>query len=739
MRRHLIRILLSLSLLIVFVLHSTSVIHIELLQRLENYTYDIRVRLTPLEDVDKRIVILDIDEHSLLHEGQWPWSRNKLAHMIDLLFDHYEIDVLGFDMVFAETDNSSGLPQLEQLAQKQLLHNSDYQQQLQLLRSELDYDQRFAESLANRRIVLGYYFDHDQRREKGGIGLLPTPILTSGSFNPEHINAAKAQAYTANLTGLQSAALTAGFFNASPLVDRDGVFRRISLLQNYDGNLYESLSLAVARLALRETSVKLKYEGESHALSLESILLGRHRIPADFNLGTLIPYRGKQGSFPYVSATELLKQTVPKELMQDAIVLLGTTAPGLMDLRTTPVQDLYPGVETHANLISGILDNRIKERPAYTIGLELVLLITLGLIMTFLLLKCSPIAAIFLYIGGMLICIGSNLYAWHYLNLVLPLASLLLMITLQFIFNMSYGYLIESRGKRLLAGLFGQYVPPELVAEMADKPDEYSLTGESREMTVLFSDVRGFTNMSEGLDPKQLTQLMNAFLTPMTSIIHQHRGTIDKYMGDAIMSFWGAPLPDANQAENALDAAIAMIDHLDDLNDEFAQKGWPAIDIGVGLNTGVMTVGNMGSKFRKAYTVMGDSVNLGSRLEGLTKEYGVKIIVSEFTKQHLDSAFHFRELDRVKVKGKDQSVAIFEPLGRLGQVAESELEQLLRYHEALQLYRDRQWDQATLAFEALNQSQPESLLFQLYLQRLEQFIEHPPESDWDGTFTFLTK
>ncbi len=290
----------------------------------------------------------------------------------------------------------------------------------------------------------------------------------------------------------------------------------------------------------------------------------------------------------------------------------------------------------------------------------------------------------------------------------------------------------------MLANLFGQYVPPELVDEMAKDPGAYSLEGSNRDMTVLFSDVRGFTTISEGLDPKQLTQLMNEFLTPMTHVIHQHRGTIDKYMGDAIMAFWGAPVDDPDHARNALLAGLEMIAKLESLQEYFKSKGWPPIRVGVGLNTGDMTVGNMGSEFRLAYTIMGDAVNLGSRLESLTKNYGVQMMVSEFTKARVPD-FAFRELDCVRVKGKDKPVKIYEPLGPADQLAEPVRKELALYNSALTLYRAQNWVQAYNAFAQLQKLNPDRKLYPLYIERIDHFVQNPPERNWDGTYTFLTK
>lgn len=738
-RRHAARLVVSLSFLALLVLNSVGVVDLGFMQRLENYTYDTRLLWTMPGGVDKRIVILDIDEQSLKEQGHWPWPRNRLAQMMDQLFDHYQIDVLGFDVVFAERDGSSGLASLEQVGKTQLRGDRRFAQVMDELRPQLQYDQLFANSLKNRRVVMGYYFRHDQQTG-AGVGQLPAPVLPQGSFNPAAVGAVVASGYTANLPEQQQAAASGGFFNASPLVDSDGVYRRAALLQMYGGALYESLGLAVARLALREPAIELVYEQGDHGdwVALESLKLGMRRVPLDAEAAALVPFRGRQGSFVYVSASDVLQAKVDPALLRGAIVLVGTTAPGLLDLRTTPMKESYPGVEVHANMVAGILDGDIKERPAYTLGLEFVLLLVVGLGLAFALPALSPQHATVLMLGVITVLVMTNLYAWQQQHLILPLASGLALALGLFVFNMSYGYFVDSRAKRQLARLFGQYVPTELVAEMARDPQAYSLSGENRMMTVLFSDVRGFTTISEGLDPQQLTALMNEFLTPMTRIIHRNRGTIDKYMGDAIMAFWGAPVADADHARHALEAALEMVASLRSLDEAFKARGWPQIRIGVGLNTGEMTVGNMGSEFRLAYTVMGDAVNLGSRLESLTKEYGVQIMVSEFTRDAVpDHAF--RELDWVRVKGKDLPVKIFEPLGPASALGAAQQQELALHAQALALYRAQDWEAAARVFADLVQREPERALYRIYVQRVADFAVHAPPLDWDGTYNFQHK
>ena len=738
-RQHKIRIVLGVAVMCVFLLNTAGFLHLNFIERMENLSYDIRLNLLMPKSVDPRIVIVDIDERSLLEQGRWPWGRNKLATMMNQLFDHYKIKVLGFDVVFAEKDDSSGLKTLEKLAQEQFSADPAFNQAFQKVRPELDYDQMFADSLKGRAVVLGYYFKHGAK-EKGSVGQLPQPVMSAYRFNKAGVGVIRAQAYGANLSVLQSSAASAGHFD--PQVDRDGISRRIPMLEEHQGYLYESLSLAVARKALNIQKIEPGFAttGVGHGYSgLEWLQLDSRRLPVDDRVASLIPFRGAQGSFHYVSATDILNDKADPKILENAIVLVGTTAPGLMDLRASPVQSVYPGVEMHANMIAGILDQNVKQHPAYLLGAEFVMLILVGMLLALGLAILSPLESTLLAVGVAVAVSLLGIFLWNQANLVLPIASVFLMSATLYVLNMAYGFFVESRGKRQLAGMFGQYIPPELVGEMVEKGVEnYNMEGESRELTVLFSDVRGFTTISEGLDPKQLAQLMNEYLTPMTQVIHNHRGTIDKYMGDAIMAFWGAPIPDADHAQHAVLAALEMIQALTKLQAVFQAKGWPPIKIGVGLNTGIMTVGNMGSEFRMAYTVMGDAVNLGSRLESITKQYGVYIIVSEFTKNQAPN-FVYRELDCVRVKGKEEPVSIYEPLAPTGQLAPEMQKELSVYREALKLYRAQNWDMAEMNFINLQKAYPERYLYGMYLERIAFFRANSPGKDWDGVFTFQTK
>jgi adenylate cyclase len=534
--------------------------------------------------------------------------------------------------------------------------------------------------------------------------------------------------------------LGAGFFS-NPLVDEDGVFRRVPLLHEYQGALYESLALATARtyLASPVELVMASADQDSGYTPLEALSIGPVTVGLDENAAALIPYRGPRGSYRYISAHDVLNETVKdQDDLAETIALIGTTAVGLMDTRATPVQSVYPGVEVQANVISGIMDESFKNQPAYMLAAEIVWLIVLGISLALLLPALSPTWMTAAFLFALSLFSGLSFYFWQQQNVVIPVAKSFLIIFGLYIINATYGFFIETRIKQQLSKRFGQYVPPELVAEMSKDPSRYSLEAEKRDMTVLFTDVRGFTTISESLNPKDLSDLMNTFLTEMTTIVHKHRGTIDKYMGDAMMAFWGAPVQDPAHASHAIGAALEMITALREVNQRFRERGWPEIAVGVGINTGEMNVGNMGSEFRMAYTVMGDAVNLGSRLEGLTKQYGVKIIVSEITADSVPE-YLYREIDRVRVKGKSEPVTIFEPLGPASSADIETKHEIRQLQEALADYRAQRWDMAENKFRSLWEKHQDTVLYEIYLKRIGHFRENPPAGKWDGVFTHLLK
>lgn len=718
--------------------NAAGLVDLKFTEQLEALSYDLRLNLTMRREIDNRIVIVDIDEKSMAAEGRWPWSRHRLARLMDRLFDQYGVAVVGYDVIFAEKDESSGLGVLERLGRDELENDRKFRSSLGKIREKLDYDAIFARSFKGRQAVLGYYFtDFEGDKIRAG-GVLPPPVFTAADMAGSGASFVKMTGYGANLPGLQQMAKVAGHIN--PFVDPDGVCRRVPTLIEYKGSYYEPLSIAVVRTLLGSPPLSAGFpEGkkEGDYRKIEWLGISDLKIPVDDRVTALVPYRGERGSFRYVSATDVINGRVGKDVLEGAIVLVGTTAPGLMDMRSTPVSAVYPGVEIHANMIAGILDQNIKQKPAYVVGAEVVILLVSGLLLSLLLPVLSPIRSMLFSLAVVTAVCLLNAAAWQ-ANMVLPLASSLTLATGLFVLNMSYGFLLEARSKRLITGLFGQYVHPELVSEMSREPDRFTMQGRSLEMTVLFSDVCGFTAISEGLEPGELSAVMNEYLSAMTEVIQKHRGTIDKYIGDAIMSFWGAPLDDPDHALHSILAALDMQARAVRLRQSFIERGWPPLYLGIGINTGIMNVGNMGSRFRMAYTVMGDAVNLGARLEGLSRQYGVGIIVGADTRTGLPGIV-FRELDRVRVKGRNEPVTIYEPLGLQEELGPAVIEEQELFTRMLSHYHAMEWDEALERLHDLLRLKPESALFRLYVERIEHYLGEPPPPDWDGVFTHRTK
>jgi adenylate cyclase len=757
MKQHIVRIGIGLAITLFFIGHAAEIYptadgKLAFITQLDNIVYDARLKLTmpagPFgkgPKVDNRIIILDIDERSLGEIGRWPWSRNVMADLINKLFDKYGIQVLGFDVVWAERDTSSGIDTLDSLAQRDLKEIPSFQQAYRAQRGRLDYDGLFAQAIKGRPVVLGYYFNADENAVRANA--IPEPVLPKGTFAGRNINFFPWKGYTGNLSIYQEHAAGAGHFN--PKVDDDGVSRRVPMLLEFDGAYYEPLSLAVVRtyLALHSSGQIPKVEPgypperflQKGYAGLEWIKVGPLTIPVDDTASALIPYRGKRLSYPYISLADVIKERIKPEQLKGKIALVGASAPGLLDLRSTPVESVYPGVEIHANLIAGMLDKSIKEKPPFMLGAEVVLLVIGGVALALLIPMVSALWATVATAIGLVLIVAFNFLVWQQADMVLPLAASILMTGTLYIMNMAYGYFVESRSKRQFTELFGQYVPPELVDKMAENPGKYNMEPRSAELTILFSDVRGFTSISEALKPDELREYINEYLTDMSNIIRvKYTGTLDKYIGDAIMAFWGAPVEDPQHARNGVLAAIEMQRECRVLNERFAARGWPPCNIGIGLNSGMVRVGDMGSQVRRAYTAMGDPVNVASRLEARTKSYGLGILVGEATRAIVKDVV-FREVDRIKVKGKDEAVTIYEPLGLESEMDKKVLDELKLWNQTLRLYRSQQWDQMEVSLLNLQRMNPNCNLYKVYSGKVTEKRRAPPPQNWDGVTVFDEK
>lgn len=698
-----------------------------LLSALDRALYDWRFQKHPVRRISQQpIVIIDIDEASLREEGRWPWSRTRIAMLLRRLKEE-GVSVIGLDMVFSEPETNP----VRVIANEAGDWPPSLRQRLLAQMTRFDADRQLQAALGDES-VLGFFL-HD---EPAHLGELPFPFQEVPAERARSLSAViEFHGYTSNLSALTQAAAGAGFLTVIP--DRDGVIRRAPMILRYGQGLFPSLSLAMAQRILKAPDIHLHTVTSAGKELVTGISVGDRFLRTDAGGFANVPYIGGARSYPYVSASDVLRHRVTKGRLQGAIVLLGTSALGLYDMRTTPLQSTYPGVEVHANLLDAILsspdqNNQFIYRPDWEIGLTLVLLLVLGISLSSGLPRLSPLWMVAVVVAALLGCIAFNVWLWD-LKLDIPLGPWLLVVVLVGLFNILLGFFKASRQRREIQSIFGQYVPSAHVAQILERPGAAALEGDSREMTVLFADIRGFTTLSESLDVVRLKLLLNRYLTPVTRIIFDHEGTIDKYVGDMVMAFWNAPLPDENHADHAVATALAINQKMDELRREFRASGLPEIHVGIGINTGIMNVGDMGSEYRRAYTALGDAVNLGSRLEGLTKYYGVRILVGQATQQAAPG-YLYRPVDRLIVKGKHVSVDVYEPLMPINAASAALREQVRRHQAALEAYFAQQWDVARQGFVALAAESPEVPLYPIFLARIDKLQSEGCPPGWAGTY-----
>jgi adenylate cyclase len=746
LRRHWPRIAITLLPVLLALAHATGIWRLTAFERLDHLIYDIRLRATMPRTLDTRVVIVDVDDASLARQGQWPWARDTMARLTTELLVRQQVAVLGFDVMFLEPDRSSSTERLRQIASGPLRNMPGLAAEIERLAPTLDHDITFAGALRNRPVALGYYFTRTPTPSAKG-QLPAAPLLPPDTFAAGSAYATGWNGFGASLPMLAQAAPAAGFLNTLVGETGDGAIRSVPLIARYEGDhakpgYYESLGLAVYRLANGSPPVRPLLAPGGAVPRLDSLAIGRLRIPVDETASMQVPFRGpggaSGGSFRYIAAADVVEGRLAPGELKDKIVLMGATAPGLQDLRATPVGAAFPGVEVHANIVSGLLDQRLLAVPDYAPGYEVLTVLVAGLVLAFGLSLLSAPRAVLLGAGtaAVLVALDTWLYASH--SLVLPLASALVMVALAFALNMSWGYFVESRTRRGLVRLFGTYVPPQLVNEMLQRPGRYSMRAESKEMTVLFCDMRDFTRLSEQMAPAELQAFLNTVFSRLTNVISAHRGTVDKYMGDCVMAFWGAPIDTPDHAALAVRAALDMADAVRDMNRIHRAGGRPEISVGIGINSGVMSVGDMGSTARRSYTVVGDAVNLASRLEGLSGHYGVEVVASGTTRD-LTPGYTWQELDSVLVKGKAQAVAIFTPLTTEAAIAAQRTGQLQRWAQVLAAYRRQDWAVGRNLLAPLLAADAKKVLYQLYAQRLASMALRPQDPGWDGATRFETK
>ncbi len=730
------RIPLFLGLLLTFfaawmLLTSTKFIR-NTMERLENLGYDLQLRAYVIghNEIPADVVaIVDIDDASLKAEGRWPWSRGTLAKLVTEL-QKQGVAIIAFDVFLSESEPNIAESVLNKLQQQNKV-NPLVATELKKNIPDFDEDKELADVLSQNQVVLALGFlSRDQTQNT-----LPSPLLTLTPQETADLDIIEAQGYISSIPVLQNAAKGGGFINIYG--DMDGIIRHAPLLVEYKRGIYPSLALQAVLLYLGQEA-KLITPNYGKSIKLEGIQIGGQIIPTDAKGQVLIPFIGRSYTFPYYSATNVLHGQIPKDALLGKIVFIGTSATGLGDLKATAIQNPFPGVEIQASLANGLLVNNFSYKPAWTFGANLVITILFGLISTFIFPYFGPrlLSLIIILLPPVLLYL--NNWLWFETGLILSFILPVVLVLVIALLNMIYGYLFETRKRERLKEMFGQYVPEKHIDEMLLSTGGYALRGEDREMSVLFADIRNFTTISEEMPAAELVEMLNAIFTPMTEIIFKHRGTIDKYVGDLIMAFWSAPLKDKFHARHAIQSAIDMQARIISMKKMIADKNWPEIQIGIGINSGMMSVGDMGSKYRRNYTVVGDAVNLASRAEGLSKYYGVDILVTEST-QHDQPKFIFRKLDRVIVKGKKHGIDIYEVIGNKLDLTPELQQELDTYHRALDLYFQQRWEEALTLMTELHKAHSDKKIYLLYMIRIDEFIKQPPPENWDGIYAHINK
>jgi adenylate cyclase len=659
---------------------------------------DARFKLRGIERPTAPVKVVAVDNRSIKELGRWPWSRELTARLINEI-SRQGARVIALDMVFSEPQG-----EVQDRALASAVSSAGNVVLGYFFRDEPQPDNvQVLEQLAHARVTL--------LNVAAGVGAIPIPAN-------EQVDA--------NIVPIGKGAAGFGYFNQ--LGDRDGLYRSLPLLMLFRGDVYPSLALAALNL----------YRGEQLQVSIEpfgvsAIKSGALGIPAGEQGKLSLAYYGPAGTIPTVSAADVIAGRLPAGALAGQLVFVGVTETGVADLRATPLDPVLPGVEIHATCAANALEGKFLARDSRTLGIEMG---AIGLLPLLLALMLAAVPSTLWGLGGFSLLaagyLGTNFYLFSSQRLDLSIAYPLMPLALAYLGGEAYRNLVVERKGRYLKRAFSSYVSPDLVRQIEKDPDKLVLGGEQRELSILFSDIRGFTTFSESLTPPELVTLLNEYLSPMTRIVLDEQGTLDKFIGDAVMALFNAPLDVPDHATRACAAAVRMLEELTALNAGFAGRGMHTIDIGIGINTGLAVVGNMGADIRFDYTAIGDSVNLASRLEGLNKYYGSHILVSEDTrKQVSDSRFTFREVDRVAVKGKQQPIVMYALM-----TANHEI--LPRFEEALASYRTRNFQHAHAMFNQLAADFNDGPS-RLYVARCDEYLAAPPSPEWDGVYVAKDK
>ncbi len=667
--------------------------------RLKNYMFNIRGEVAPKSN---SVVIIDIDEKSLQSLGQWPWSRDILAKILRNLTNS-NIAIIGLDIVFAEEDRTSPHKVFEKLnIEKENVPN---------------YDFEFAQTVASTPTILGYQFEFQEKKHINKESPSIQTIFIEKNKKLDESYLLEGKGTILNIPVIQDNSYSSGFFNNIP--DESGIVRSVPLIISYDDEIYPSLALETLRIALGIKRITINYDENG----VKSLQLSDYIIPTDRYGRLIINFRGKEKTFKYISAVDIYNNDFKKEDIKDKIALIGTSAAALMDLRATPFESIFPGVEVHANAIDNIIAKDFLYEPSWVDGANIFIIFLLVFSIVYLIKK--------IHLVFIPILIPSLLYFTSYLiyytlfnyGLVLNIFFPLMTIILSAIITIMLQYFYEIKKKDEIKKKFASKVSKDVMEQLLKDVNNNQLQAQNKEITVFFSDIRGFTKISEDIkQPDLLVKYINKYMTPMSEIITKNKGTVDKYIGDAIMAYWNAPFDIQNHEDKAVKSALEQLRELNKLNISFKKNNQPLIDIGIGITTGIATVGEIGSIGRSDYTVIGDTINIGSRVESLCKFYGLQLIITNFTKDRLQDTYTFRYVDYVKLKGKDEAIELWEVINTNNNTDNFKKE-LEIYNKAIKLYKEEKLEDAKQIFEKLNKEKP-SKIYKIYLTRCEEYLSN---------------
>jgi len=726
------------------------------LDLLEKQVIDFAMRSRGNTLQNDEVAIIAIDTKAIDYFGQWPWKRNVMAQLLRELESYYEIKVIGYDVLFSEDDANDissqyALNQYYKMAAQEHRNNPEIISSLRRIRteisSEVNNDEKFGAELSKwNNVVLGYFFflsasfeqikhltveDLDEAASR--IENSEVAIIQGAEFI-EGIPLFEGVAVEANIRQLNARSALNGFFNVVPDVE-DGTIRRIPMVIKYRDKYFPSIDLQMIRRYYGDDPIRMVVnEG-----GIEGFALGKKWIQTASDGTVMINYRGPAYTFPHYSVYDVINHKIDKLKLKGKMVILGATETGIYDLRTTPFGTAFPGVEVHANLLDNILRDDYFYRSDFIHFLSFLLILFSGLIIGLILTKLRALHGLILSLIYLVGYFAGNIWLLFNERTWTSFVYVLGVILTNWFAIVLFKFFGEEKDKRFIKGAFQQYLSPKVIEHLVEDPGLLKLGGEKREITAFFSDVQGFSTISESLSPEELVELLNEYLTEMTDIVMKYDGTVDKFEGDAVIAFFGAPVAYDDHAARACLASLEMQEKLVELRDSWKRDGKHELYVRIGLNTDNVVVGNMGSAYRMDYTMMGDGVNLAARLEGVNKQYGSYLLISEYTYKAAKDYLEVRELDMIRVVGKNEPVRIYEVIGRKGEVHAARMKAMKYFSKGLELYRNQDWEEAAKYFAHSNKLSGKDEASRVFFDRCKNFGKKSPGADWDGVYQMETK